>query len=56
MVDTTDAGSAIRTRPADLPLVLQDLLEKIERRRLLGASDTELAGLEFEYRRLREQW
>lgn len=55
MVDYTDAGGAIRTRPADLPLLLQDLLGQIEGRRLNGASDTELAELESEYRRLRDQ-
>lgn len=49
-----DAGAGTRLHPADLPLVLQEQLERLAVRRDAGASDAELAGLVAELRRLRE--
>ena len=49
----TDAGAGIRLRPADLPLVLQEHLERLDDHRAAGASDAELAELVAELRQLR---
>lgn len=43
----------LRGRPADLPLILQELLAEIDVRRAQGASGPELAVLAARYRRLR---
>ena len=43
----------LRGRPADLPLILQELLAEIDQRRAEGASGPELAALASRYRRLR---
>lgn len=45
----------IRGIPADLPLILQDLLDRIADRRAAGATAHELAKLEREYRDLSGQ-
>ena len=43
----------LRGRPADLPLILQEVLAEIDVRRAEGASGPELAVLAAWYRRLR---
>ena len=48
-----DAGSGIRLRPADLPLVLREQLELLDARRAAGATNAELADLVAELRELR---
>ena len=48
-----DAGTGIRLRPADLPLVLQEQLELLDDHRAAGATDAELAELVAELRQLR---
>lgn len=51
MAETSDRQ--LRGRPADLPLILQELLAEIDVRRDQGASGPELAALAARYRRLR---
>ena len=51
MAETSDR--LLRGRPADLPLILQELLAEIDVRRAQGASGPELAVLAARYRRLR---
>ena len=48
-----DAGSGIRLRPADLPLVLQEQLELLDDHRAAGATGGELTELVAELRQLR---
>ena len=50
-----DAGAGIRLRPADLPLVLQEQLERLDVRQAAGATDAELAELVAELRQL-QSW
>lgn len=51
--DSFDNNKLVRGRPADVPLMLQDLLAEIDRRRRDGAPAAELMELAADYELLR---
>jgi hypothetical protein len=49
-----DAGAEIRLHPADLPLLLREQFEVLDKCRPAGATDVELAELVADLLRVRE--
>lgn len=54
MILDADAGQAIRTQPADLPLIVQEQLELVAERHDAGASEAEVVELVDELVRPRD--